>query len=76
MDGAELRYRLDALGRPYTELAPLLGLSASGLHKQMNGQCRVSRQTEMLLEQLERGCLSHSAALASNAAGIPGQTRR
>ena len=54
MNGAELRRRLIALGRPYTELAPLLGLSASGLHKQMNGQNAVSRQTEMLLDQLER----------------------
>jgi hypothetical protein len=53
MDGTELRRRLDQLRRPYTELAPLLGLSASGLHKQMNGQTAVSRQTELCLEQLE-----------------------
>jgi len=53
MDGAELRRRLDRLGRPYTQLAPLLGLSINGLHKQMRGERAVSRQTEMLLEQLE-----------------------
>jgi hypothetical protein len=58
MNGAELRQRLDRLGRPYTRLAPLLGLSAAGLHKQMRGETAVSRQTEMLLEQLERGCIA------------------
>jgi hypothetical protein len=56
MDGAELRRRLDRLGRTYTELAPLLGLSTHGLHKQMRGVHAVSRQTELLLEQLESGC--------------------
>jgi transcriptional regulator with XRE-family HTH domain len=61
MEGSELRQRLDRLRQlrqlrnvPYTELAGLLGLSPSGLHKQMNGQARVSRQTEMLLERLEQ----------------------
>lgn len=53
MDGTELRRRLDRLGRPYTQLAPLLGLSINGLHKQMRGERAVSRQTQMLLEQLE-----------------------
>ncbi len=54
MDGAELRRRLNQLDRSYTALAPLLGLSLSGLHKQMNGQASVSRQTELLLQMLER----------------------
>jgi hypothetical protein len=53
MDGIELRRRLNRLGRSYTELAPLLGLSVSGLHKQMNGQNPVSRRTELLLVTLE-----------------------
>ena len=57
MEGLELRRRLDRLERPYTELAPLLGLSVDGLHHQMRGVRRVSRQTELLLEQLERGCI-------------------
>jgi hypothetical protein len=56
MDGTELRRRLDRFEQPYTELAPLLGLSSYGLHKQMNGQRHVTRQTEMLLTLLERGC--------------------
>jgi hypothetical protein len=56
MDGSELRRRLGLLRRPYTQLAPLLGLSVSGLHKQMNGVTAVSRQTEIVLELLERGC--------------------
>jgi hypothetical protein len=53
MDGSELRSRLDKLNRSYTELAPLVGLSLSGLHKQMNGQNPVSRQTEIILMMLE-----------------------
>jgi hypothetical protein len=58
MQGTELRRRLNLLQRPYTELAPLLGLSVAGLHKQMNGQRPVTRQTEIVLEQLERGCIA------------------
>jgi hypothetical protein len=54
MDGVELRRRLDALGSPYTKLAPLLGLSIDGLHHQMRGYRKVTRRTELLLEQLER----------------------
>ena len=54
MNGNELRRRLDRLGRPYTELAPLLGLSIDGLHHQMRGVRRVTRRTELLLENLER----------------------
>jgi hypothetical protein len=53
MDGSELRRRLDRLGRSYTELAPLLGLTINGLHHQMRGVRKVSRQTELLLEHLE-----------------------
>jgi hypothetical protein len=53
MTGTELRERLDRLGRPYTRLAPLLGLSIAGLHKQMRGERPVTRQTELLLEKLE-----------------------
>ena len=56
MEGAEFRERLNRLGRSYVELAPLLGLSVSGLHKQMRGDTAVSRQTELLLDLLERGC--------------------
>jgi hypothetical protein len=55
MDGDELRRRLDRLGRPYTELAPLLGLSIDGLHHQMRGYRRVTRRTELLLAALEKG---------------------
>lgn len=62
MDGSELRRRLDQLRRSYTELAPLLGLSLSGLHKQMNGQNRVSRQTEIILMTLEsQQCCANAA---------------
>src|SRR5215469_13726408 len=64
MEGDELRRRLDRLGRPYTELAPLLGLSIDGLHHQMRGNRRVSRQTQMLLKVLERGCRVEPAQLS------------
>ena len=55
MEGSALRRRLDRLKRPYTQLAPLLGLSIDGLHKQMRGERPVSCQTELLLVQLEQG---------------------
>jgi hypothetical protein len=53
MDGAELRRRLDRFGRPYTELAPLLGFTVDALHHQMRGIRRITRRTELLLEALE-----------------------
>ena len=61
MEGRELRCRLKLLGRPYVELAPLLGLSIGGLHKQMNGQHTVSKQTEIILAQLVEKQLARSA---------------
>jgi hypothetical protein len=54
MDGPELRRRLKALGRPYTELATKLGLSLPGLHHQMRGYNPVSAQTEIILKMLEK----------------------
>jgi hypothetical protein len=56
MTGNELRARIDRLGLTYTEAAPLLGLAYGGLHHQMRGERAVTRQTELLLEQLERPC--------------------
>ena len=53
MKSNELRQRLERLGRPFTQLAPLLGLSIDGLNKQMNGARPVSRQTELLLDYVE-----------------------
>ena len=54
MDGIELRARIKRLGLTFRAAAPLLGLSVPGLHHQLRGEASVSRQTEMLLEQLER----------------------
>jgi hypothetical protein len=56
MTGNELRQRIDRLGLYYTVAARLLGLTMGGLHHQMRGERRVTRQTEIILEQLERGC--------------------
>jgi hypothetical protein len=53
MTGNELRERIDRLGLPYVEAAPLLGLTISGLHHQMRGERPVTRQTELLLDRLE-----------------------
>jgi hypothetical protein len=53
MDGNDLRARIDKLGLTYRAAAPRLGLSLSGLHHQMRGEAKVTRRTEMLLEQLE-----------------------
>ena len=58
MSGEELRARLKRLGRSFKALAPLLGLSPDGLHKQMNGSRAVSRQTELLVERLEADAVS------------------
>ena len=55
MNGNELRARLDRLGRPYTELTPLRGLSIEhGIAQAMRGERAVSRQTELLLDHLEK----------------------
>ena len=56
MTGDELRQRITRLGLTFTEAAGLLGLSLSGLNHQMRGERRVTRQTEMLLDQMEHGC--------------------
>lgn len=53
MTGDELRRQIDRLGLYYTDAAELLGLSLSGLHHQMRGERPVTRQTELLLKQLE-----------------------
>jgi hypothetical protein len=54
MTGDELRDRIARLGLTYREAAPLLGLTYGGLHHQMRGERPVTRQTELLLEQLEK----------------------
>jgi hypothetical protein len=65
ISGIELRSRIDRLGVTYTAAAPLLGLTPDGLHKQMTGQRRVSRQTEIILD-----CLEHHRP----AGGVSGTT--
>jgi hypothetical protein len=54
VDGTELRRRIDSLGFTYTEAARRLGLTLGGLNHQMRNERPVSRQTTLLLEQLER----------------------
>jgi len=48
-----LRVRVERLGLTYTAAAPLLGLTLDGLRKQMGGDRPVSRQTEIILDQIE-----------------------
>jgi hypothetical protein len=54
MTGDELRERIGRLGKTYVETASRLGLTPGALHHQMRGERRVSKQTELLLEWLER----------------------
>jgi hypothetical protein len=63
MIGNELRQRIDRLGLYYTDAARLLGLTMGGLHHQMRGERAVTRQTEIILEQLERGCIGASSPI-------------
>ena len=61
MTGEELRDRIDRLGLSYREATRLLGLTYGGLHHQMRGERPVTRQTELLLQLLERGCRGEPA---------------
>jgi len=54
MTGEVLRERIDRLGLTYRAAARLLGLTYGGLHHQMRSERKVTRQTELLLEMLER----------------------
>jgi len=54
MTGDELRERIRRLGLSYTAAAPRLGLSLAGLHHNMRGERRITRQTEIILDYLER----------------------
>jgi hypothetical protein len=54
ISGAELRARIKRLGLTYVAAAERLGLSLDGLNKQMRGDHRVSRQTAIILDFLER----------------------
>ena len=54
MNGNELRARIKRLGLTIKAAAPLLGLSVPGLHHQLRGEVSVRRQTEMLLECVEK----------------------
>jgi transcriptional regulator with XRE-family HTH domain len=53
LSAAELRARIKRLGISQTEAAERLGLSVNGLYKQLHGERKVSRQTEIILDQIE-----------------------
>jgi hypothetical protein len=54
MTGEELRERIKRLGLSYRAAAPRLGLSLSGLHHNLRNERKITRQTEIILEVLER----------------------
>jgi hypothetical protein len=54
ISGDKLRARVKRLGITYAQAAERLGLSLDGLNKQMRGDHKVSRQTEIVLDYLER----------------------
>jgi hypothetical protein len=64
MTGDELRARIDRLGLRYSEAAGRLGLTITGLQKQMRGERRVSRQTEIILGYLEKDQPVRATAVA------------
>jgi hypothetical protein len=49
-----LRTRIKRFGITYAKAAERLGLSLDGLNKQMRGDTKVSRQTVIILDGLER----------------------
>jgi hypothetical protein len=55
MTGDQLRTGIDKWNVPYTRVAPWLGLSIDGLHKQMRGVRAVTLQTRLLFNRLNAG---------------------
>ena len=53
LSAAELRARIRRLGITQTEAAERLGLSPNGLYKQLHGERKVGRQTEVILDLLD-----------------------
>jgi transcriptional regulator with XRE-family HTH domain len=53
LSAAALRARIKRLGISQTEAAERLGLSANGLYKQLHGERKVSRQTEIILDLMD-----------------------
>jgi hypothetical protein len=53
ISGDELRARVKRLGMTYARVAEQLGLTLDGLNKQMRGDRKVGRQTEIILGHLE-----------------------
>jgi len=53
MTGDQLRTRIERLGLSQAAMAERLGLSLNGLVKQLRGERQVSRQTEIILDQIE-----------------------
>jgi hypothetical protein len=64
MTGDELRKRIRRLNLSYRAAAPRLGLSLSGLHHNMRGERPIGRQTEIILDYLERETASKLTRLS------------
>jgi hypothetical protein len=71
VDARELRMRLKRLRLTITEAAPLVGLTYDGLHRQLHGGRKVSRQTEIILGYLERDRGVSGAKTQTTRAGNP-----
>jgi hypothetical protein len=66
MTGGELRKRIKRLGLSYRAAAPRLGLSLSGLHHNLRDETLVGRQTEIILDMLEREAQPRDGAIPSS----------
>jgi hypothetical protein len=53
ISGDELHARIDGLGLTYLAAADKLGVTQDGLYQQMSGPRTVSRETEIIIDQLE-----------------------
>jgi predicted RNase H-like nuclease len=76
MEGEELRRRIDKIGITYRQAARQLKMSVGGLHQQMRGLRRVSRQTEALLEVLEERRMARTVFPVYPRPAISSQPRR
>jgi hypothetical protein len=76
ISGDELCARIDDLGLTYVAAAANLGLTQDELYKQMSDRRKVSRQTEIIIDQLKELQLRSRKRQAEPPKGKPARRRR